>query len=134
MLQQNAGYEIKLNEAHKDFERLSLNMNENTIKYKSLIFSLFQAVLTTVETLSFQKINKNEMDSFEAIFMLNESLKNSLNELHITYKMYSEDQDVTENLNRKAILVGFYFAMLKQNCISVYNSTSNIEKGQGNSV
>ncbi|XP_004537679.1 huntingtin-interacting protein 1 [Ceratitis capitata] len=99
-------------------------------EYKNKINSLYQKVLGTIEFITESKVNEVNQPNFDKTIKLVGDMERSLQLTDKSYKQCAENKQVVEDVTQQTIHLVSVFITLHEQCLLIYNTTTDIGKGE----
>ncbi|XP_067643638.1 huntingtin-interacting protein 1 [Eurosta solidaginis] len=122
--------EIKLKEANTILEREITDKRKNEENCKIKINSLYESVLKTMEYVTETKINETNQPNFDKTIKLIADMVTLLDQTNDNYCIFIDNKLPMDDVTGKTILLGCVFITLHEQCLLIYNTTTDIGKGE----
>ncbi|XP_053954004.1 huntingtin-interacting protein 1 [Anastrepha ludens] len=122
--------EAKLNEANLATNLEVEAKRKSEESYENKITSLYQSVLKTMEFITEAKVNEVNQPNFDKTIKLISEMEELIHQTHNAYGQFVSDKLFIDIVTQKTILLGCVFTTLHEQCLLIYNTTTDIGKGE----
>ncbi|XP_039965360.1 huntingtin-interacting protein 1 isoform X2 [Bactrocera tryoni] len=122
--------EAKLIAASTAIETEVQARQESEMKYEIKLNSLYQKVLNTIELATEAKVNEVNQPNFDKTIKLVGDMEKILEQTSSIYGKFVENKQLIDDVTQLTIFLGCVFIMLHEQCLLIYNTTTDIGKGE----
>lgn len=123
--------EAKLIAANTAIEMEIGAKRESEMKYENKLNSLYQKVLNTIIFVTEAKVNEVNQPNFDKTIKLVGDMEKILEQTSSIYGKFVENKQLIDDVTQQTIFLGCIFIMLHEQCLLIYNTTTDIGKGEG---
>lgn len=107
---------------------------ESEKKYENKFNSLYQKVLNTIEFVTDAKVKEVNQPNFDKTIKLVGDMEKILEQTDSIYEQLVENKLLIDDVTQQTIFLGCAFITLHEQCLLIYNTTTDIGKGEGKDV
>ncbi|XP_017470328.1 PREDICTED: huntingtin-interacting protein 1 [Rhagoletis zephyria] len=130
LLEQKNHLQEKFNESNTAYQSEVEAKRKSVEKYENRITALFKNVLKTMELVTEAKVNETNQPNFDKTIKLVGDMEELLEQADNAYEQFITDKLLVDDVTRKTILLGCVFVTLHEQCLLIYNTTTDIGKGE----
>nr|XP_014090946.1 huntingtin-interacting protein 1 [Bactrocera oleae] len=128
--EQKSNLEAKLIAANTAIEMEIGAKRESEMKYENKLNSLYQKVLNTIIFVTEAKVNEVNQPNFDKTIKLVGDMEKILEQTSSIYGKFVENKQLIDDVTQQTIFLGCIFIMLHEQCLLIYNTTTDIGKGE----
>ncbi|XP_049314042.1 huntingtin-interacting protein 1 isoform X1 [Bactrocera dorsalis] len=128
--EQKSNLEAKLIAASTAIETEVEARRESEMKCEIKLNSLYQKVLNTIELATEAKVNEVNQPNFDKTIKLVGDMEKILEQTSSIYEKFVENKQLIDDVTQLTIFLGCVFLMLHEQCLLIYNTTTDIGKGE----
>lgn len=128
--EQKNNLETKLVTANTALEMEIAAKLESEKKYENKLNSLYQKVLNTIEVVTDAKVNEVNQPNFDKTIKLVGDMEKILEQTDSIYAQFVEHKLLMDDVTQQTIFLGCAFITLHEQCLLIYNTTTDIGKGE----